>query len=375
MKRLFLYGFVVFSVILISWMFFIHHQIKPSSQVPENELPFSIVNGPGLPIIPSGGSNLPSADNDNPYERMTLKELRQNKPHISRAIIPETPQDVAMWQWREAMEKADPGYTYKTPIVFYGKVVNQNNQPIQGAIADMHWTGTRGEALDKATVISGAEGRFALEGVSGKLLVIWIHKENCIGGTNSQGDYNYADFYEPNYHVPDSNQPVIFSLWTLGDPEPMYKFNYYCDLTADGKPSWFDLKTGRSAPTGNIGFSVIRHSIEKGLESGYSIVVQAGLGGGIALSNGEEFLFQAPLNGYQPMIQIEQPEKRSNSDMEYKLTRIVRCYLKTADGKYAAIDTEIILHAGPEAQLMSLIYYNPSGSRNLEYDYRKQIDR
>jgi hypothetical protein len=335
------------------------------------------------PSKPESNTNITNQENNgghdqsNPYAGLSADELLKNKPPMfkTQTVPPPTPEEKAMWQWREAMQKADPGYAYKTPIEFYGKVVDQNDQLIAGATVDLEWTGIRGEALDKATKTTGEDGRFMLTGVQGKLLVVRVYKEGCVEGKEAEGYYDYVDFSEPSFHIPDSNNPIIFRLWMLGNPEPMFKWYPDGSLTVDGKPCWLDVKTGRIGSAGDVAFSVMRHNLEKGRESGYTLTVQSAPGVGMAMNTGEEFMFQAPASGYQTVIRIEQAAKRDRSDRDFKTTQNLHFYVRTADGKYAAVEAEVRQHAPPEAQLVALIFYNPSGSRNLEFDDKKQINR
>ena len=51
----------------------------------------------------------------------------------------------------------------------------------------------------------------------------------------------------------------------------------------------------------------------------------------------------------------------------------MKFYLKTPDGKYAAMQAEITHMTVPEAEVNLSAYVNPSGSRNLQYDATKRI--
>jgi hypothetical protein len=335
------------------------------------------------PSKPQSSTNVTTQENNagnglaNPYAELSADELMKKKPPMFKTQIvpPPTPAEKAMWQWREAMQKADPGYAYKTPIEFYGKVVDQNDQPVAGATVDMNWTGIRGEALDKATKTTGADGQFVLTGVQGKLLIVWVHKYDCISKVGAQGDYNFVDFSEPNFYSPDPKNPVVFHVWKLGNPEPMYYWNPYGKLSVDGKLVWLNIQNGRIGSTGDLAFSVVRHDLEKGRESGYTLTVQSAPGVGMAMSVGEEFMFQAPANGYQPVIRIEQAAMRNRSDMDFKVTQTMQFYVRTTDGKYAAVKAEVGQSGYPEASLEAFIYFNPSRSRNLEFDQNKWINR
>ena len=46
---------------------------------------------------------------------------------------PQTIEEQAMWEWYDAMEKADESWQWKMPIEFYGKVIDQFSNPVVGA--------------------------------------------------------------------------------------------------------------------------------------------------------------------------------------------------------------------------------------------------
>ncbi len=55
---------------------------------------------------------------------------------------------------------------------------------------------------------------------------------------------------------------------------------------------------------------------------------------------------------------------------------MLRFYVKTGTGKYAAAEVTISVWGDlSRADFRSILYYNPSGSRNLEFDQDKWINR
>ena len=98
--------------------------------------------------------------------------------------------------------------------------------------------------------------------------------------------------------------------------------------------------------------------------------VQTPPGGGLVLTT-DEMMFEAPAEGYTDSWQTVQ----TFGEADYNQVQKLRFYLKTADGKYAAVQATVGQMADPEAQVQMLIYFNPSGSRNLEYDHDKRINR
>jgi hypothetical protein len=114
------------------------------------------------------------------------------------------------WKWWNEIQRRDPAFEWKMPINFYGKVVDGNSQPVADADVRYGWNDTTGshERLDK----SDAGGLFSLTGISGKIVSVSVSKKGYHAGNAARGSFEYAAFFEWNYHEPDANNPVIFRL-------------------------------------------------------------------------------------------------------------------------------------------------------------------
>jgi hypothetical protein len=88
----------------------------------------------------------------------------------------------------------------------------------------------------------------------------------------------------------------------------------------------------------------------------------------------EEFMFNAPETGYRNAVVFN----RLSTEPNYSRVQPYRFYVKTRTGKYAAVTGEISIREGMsegKAGFHAIIYHNPSGSRNLEFDHRKWLNR
>ncbi len=63
--------------------------------------------------------------------------------------------------WNEQMER-DPKFEWKMPINFYGKIIDQSNQPVGGVEIVFQWTDLSDNGTTEQTVLSSADGRFSL---------------------------------------------------------------------------------------------------------------------------------------------------------------------------------------------------------------------
>lgn len=357
-------------ILFLFWRFPFHTTI-PLADTPSTSQPISESNKNIDSLNEARLDSKEETDRLGQYAGLSASELWKRKPKTFKTTTypPQTPEEIDLWQWWRAISQADDKFQHKTPIEFYGKVVDQDNQPIVDARVDLVWSVTGG--TDSRMVKSGKDGRFSIIGIQGKGISVDVFKEGYHVGIEGKGGFEYAAFFEDIFHVANPNNPVVFQLLKKGDSEPMYKWYPTADLTVDGKATWLDIKTGRIAATGDVSFSVLRDTGPDSRMSGYKLRVVAANGGGIALSEGEEFMFLAPSEGYQPSLEIVQKA----GDPQFKVSQNLRFYLKTPDGKFAAIKADVAQFNIPAAGLQTLIYFNPSGSRNLEFDDKKHLKR
>lgn len=275
-------------------------------------------------------------------------------------------EEKALLNWWMYMDKHDPDFQWKTPIDFYGRVVNQHGQSVADAKVSMIWS-----AIGKTPELKSFtdnEGRFQITGIQGKGISVIISAPGYKGGAASNQSFEYSEFWQPHFHVPDKNNPVLFRLWKFEDAEPMYFWNKLKKLTVDGQKVWFDTKSGKFGASGDVAFSTKRGATYAPRQFDWSLLIEAAPGGGVALSK-EELMFEAPEGGYEPSW----TQDIGGKDASYTISKGVNFYLKTPDGKYAAIKAEIGHMTIPEGEVNLSAYVNPSGSRNLQYDAKKRL--
>src|ERR1700733_12338741 len=152
-------------------------------------------------------------------------------------------------------EQITPGW--QTPIEFYGKVVDESNNPVAGASVQFNWTETPKGALDGpgkiTTAQSDADGLFALNGARGPSLSVSVSKEEYYSFHSDPWAFSYAG---SDRFLPDRLNPVIFHLRKKrsGDDLIAVKQNYR--ISRDGTPLKIDLTSGKMATGGNGDFIV-----------------------------------------------------------------------------------------------------------------------
>ena len=285
---------------------------------------------------------------------------------------PQTAEEKAQWEWWDAMEKADESWQWKMPIEFYGKVVDQFGQPVVNAEVVLNWTTVVGPIPDpKKSIFTGPDGKFEIKGIQGKGMSVNILKEGYDRTHNSHESFEYAAFYQDDFHVPDPNNPVVFRLHKTMEAEPLYVFSPYGYITPGGEPLIMNVENGKIASQGDLAFSVALGAETNRYGSDFIVTMQGLNGAGFVFSN-EEFLSKAPESGYQNIFTVT----HKVNVPDYKSEQVLRFYVKTGTGKYASVGVKIKLWGDlSKADFDAGIHYNPSGSRNLELDQNKWINR
>jgi hypothetical protein len=284
---------------------------------------------------------------------------------------PRTAEEREQWDWWDAMEKADPDFQWKMPIAFYGKVLDQFGQPVAGAEVELNWTTVIGPIPDpKKNIFTGSDGQFAVTGIQGKGITISVSKEGYNRTPDWIQSFEYAAFFNDNFYVPDPNNPVLFHLRKILDAEPMYLFKTHNELTPGSPPLILDIASGKMRAPGDFAFLV--QIGEKGNENwfDYSVSVEALNGAGFIVTT-EENPNQAPDNGYQKTFAIQQMA----ADTNYSPNLSFHFYAKTREGRYGVVYVDMTVPRSGPINFYTAVRYNPSGSKNLEFDYRKWINR
>lgn len=203
------------------------------------------------------------------------------------------------WKKREQ----DRDFEWKTPIEFFGKVVDQNQQPIPGVEIQTSWTDMSAEGTSKRLLVSDQNGLFSITGIRGKHFGVYdLRKEGYEQAkASNRFSFEYAGFWEQTYHIPDPNKPVVFYLRKKGEPAPL--------LSSEGK---FVLTFGTpfSVPmpqtAGGTAASLVKVTVFENDPKTRQWKAQISVEGGGVMPALEEFPFEAPKDGYQSSMDLDQ---------------------------------------------------------------------
>ncbi len=252
---------------------------------------------------------------------------------------------------------------WRTPIEFYGKVVDENETPVQGTQIEFSCTDLSAAGNSYYRTTSDAAGLFSLNNVQGKLLVVRnIEKEGYYVSKQNRNNFFYAG--ENENFIPDVGNPIVFRLRKKGQAEPLVVSEGIFSVSISGKLLEIDLKTGKATASGkgNLIVEFYRTPLDQTKGQIYDWSFQISVpGGGLALST-NEFDFLAAKGGYEPVGKIETPaslEKQWYGRFNRKY------FIRFADGTYGRILVDLMSYNG---SLKIESFINPSGSRNLEYN-------
>lgn len=250
------------------------------------------------------------------------------------------------------------------PIAFYGKIVDQNGNPVPLASVSYGLLDKFNEPGSVGKTSADGRGNFTIEGVRGAVISVSVNKKGFYHVEDlSKGSFAYG--YGPDSTIkpaPTKTAPAVFVLHKMGNAVPLVYNKYRSFLIRkDGSPVTVDLITGKPSDTGQL--KVEAWTKEKDPNGPRSFDWKCRIstpGGGITERNGE-FDFSAPPDGYREFDEIAMSKNAeqwsSQVEKEY--------FLRLADGRFARIRLRMIAGGSHFFNLES--YLNPKvGSRNLE---------
>lgn len=274
------------------------------------------------------------------------------------------------------------------PINFWGNVVDQNGQPIDGVTVRYSYHAEQGNAVGSAwgaakerrsTIATQADGTFAITNLRGHWLsILGLEKPGYKRATQiarEEISFNY-DRVEPTHFTPDKANPVVFPMIQEAALEPLiahgatfYEHSLGYDLPADGTPVSWDLWRGRRDPAGELKLVFKREPVA--LVAGQKPVRWEAklevVGGGIMKEPSGQSVFIAPENGYAGTADYPASQQQPGRPDQ-------RFYFHTAQNNYGRIEIELRPDSeGSSGRCRLTVYLNPQpGSRNLEYDKTKR---
>lgn len=266
------------------------------------------------------------------------------------------------------------------PIEFYGKVVDQHNNPVPYAKVTY-------SVLDYEGVVSLAgtsrtywkdtdtQGDFSVSNLKGEHIT--ISKIEKDGYEFEFLNRTFHTFSQWKGHKPLSmgskEKPVLFRAWKKTQAEPLIYSKAYYGFYSSGKPYVIDLQKGKKFENSVEGdLEVVFERVPEGSRaspSDWSVVVTA-LGGGVYETT-DTFMNMAPESGYSRTWDIT----LNKHAHDYKRELEKHFYIKSRSGKaYSKVKMRFLPYYKDDVDVIEIeAWLNPNGSRNLQYDPSKRI--
>jgi len=322
--------------------------------------------GIGLWFLGAGEDHLPAP--------ATVKRSAEPRPNATKTSTSTNADETSHLQRLEELRE-NFHREWSHPIEFYGKVVDENGDPVEGAKVEFGWTDTSEDGHSEATTLSDADGLFSLKRATGKRLGVEIKKDGYYTSwQKNQFSFEYSNTNESIYHEPDASNPVVFHLKKKGEAEALIRLQKHFKVPKDGTAVEVDILHGKPVAEG-FGHVKVQcwtdpqQKNAQGLyERGYNWRCILTIPDGGVVERDGEFDFLAPEHGYGEFLEVNMPKgmERWTSDVERKV------FIRAANGAVFARGIFRMIAAGGHSFYLELDI-NPSGSRNLEYAKEKEI--
>lgn len=253
---------------------------------------------------------------------------------------------------------------WRTPILYYGKVIDESNQPISGVKVSFN-TSSVNESLtkeqyDTGTVTTDERGIFKIDGVRGVGMVFQLSHPNYYLYPGNIMDYDIRDYPKKGALPNTEENALVFRMHSKGHPVSLVHRADGINVPLDRTPTALVLRG--SDYNQKIGQLVVEASgnppqryDQQPFDWDAKITVPDG--GLIEYTN--QFDFVAPDSGYQSSIEFAFPKET----VGWTDTVSKNYFVKLPSG-YARLN----IYIGAKRPLFfSVEYdYNPDGSSNLE---------
>lgn len=265
-------------------------------------------------------------------------------------------------RWKEvhAKDLADQGWEWRMPINFFGRVVDESEQPVPGAKVELSWTDLSQAGSSQSHTTTDAQGFFSLLNETGRHLQVRVSKDGYYTPKQQQISFDYAGFWEANYYQPDPHNPVLFHLRKKNRREALSSGEIRPTIPANGIPVRFDLlNRGKVSPDGQLEIAAVTNT-EQYPPRIFNWRAAISVADGGLIEQDSEFPFEAPESGYQPSVEFNMPTNAADWKRLIEKSYFVKF---GSPPRYGRIEVGL----NGASQKASINYWvNPTGSRNLE---------
>ena len=269
---------------------------------------------------------------------------------------------------------------FSAPIEFYGRVIDQNGDPVPYANVGYTAADKFNASGSNYTGQSDEKGNFNIKGIKGAGLAVTVRKEGYYL-IHNPGDRSlptstatFAFGMGPDSYrrpAPSKDKPAVFVLHKMGKPEALiFLSSRQFDVPKTGASLSIDLATGRSGGKDLTLESWTGSKTLNHFDWSYRLSVSDG---GLLERKGE-FDFEAPADGYHPQIEVKMPA--TAQQWSSRLSK--QFFAKLPGNRYARFTIRFYPGVKDDDADRNFVvlesYINPTpGDRNLEFDPEKAI--
>jgi hypothetical protein len=298
---------------------------------------------------------------------------KQSQNTIIQTFLPKTTNVTTEHpSWRDIIKEEIKVRTL--PIEFWGRILDQNNQPVVGAQIKIHImyadiTKPNGSGTRELGLQSDNQGDFRVNKLTGYILGVDEIKKGGYVLSNkffSVRTYSYYNSIPKDQYRYDPDNPVIFRMWRKQGGEKLETREKFYGIKPDGRIYTLNMLQHTKALgelIGDVRVNIKRpEQVNSQEKYDWSFSVE-GIDGGLIETN-DEFLYQAPQSGYQN--KYEYRILASSPDWVPEIKKSY--YFKSRGGQvYGSMQVEVISKYREGAVFDVKYYANPAGSRNLEH--------
>ncbi len=262
------------------------------------------------------------------------------------------------------------------PIVFYGEVIDQFGQPVDGVkvIASYNtWNVPdliqQSPGRQTAHFSSTADGVFVVKGIRGASMTIALEKEGYELAPHSELSFAF-DPTARNPHVPNPTNPVVYHMWKRTGAAELKGFYNRGMIPTDGQSIWITGDSNKWSRT-ELSHAMLKLTVNRerrvvtsGDKSPYRWEFEINMPGGGIQKTKDDFLYLAPDADYSHNLSVV----HQADEVSWIWEQRIAFYFKTNNGKYGHGEVFISNWQNQDEAWCELsLTWNPDGSRNLEH--------
>lgn len=283
------------------------------------------------------------------------------------------------WEKWKRGRALDPEYEWKTPIEFFGQVLDDSDNPVENAQIEVEWSGASEfpgtEPVGHRTQFSNADGLFEINGIRGKMMLVRVQKDGYFRQKSpNNGRFEYGGFWEPTFIEPERDKPVVFRLVRRPEAEATLRVGERLLLPPPVWETHIDLlaKPAETAQGGDMTLRILRPP-----NPGHRTLIDwelkiEGNADTEFIESMDDFMLRAPADGYQKSVTKSFKQVRGDADSKIKL------YVRSRSRNFYAAVILVVTPYYPMANVDKACIIvdatvNPNDSPNVVYDPAKNI--